>query len=167
MADRPVGTITVSSRTIDLAGDVLAIAHIVRLRELDFDARRGFSAGSVIAVAAGVLVVLFGSSLLGASSSGRVWMVLVGLAVVVGALFYALHARTRYILAIELSSGSFSGLSAGDRVALHRLKETIRSVIENPPVQSTSINVGDVYAVDARGSQGSQFGPGGTQVNKW
>jgi Family of unknown function (DUF6232) len=170
VADRPVGTITVSNRTIDLAGEIIAISQIVRLRELNFDVRRGFSAGSVIALVAGVLAVFYGSSFVAGSSSsgsGRFLLPLLGVAVAIGALIYALHTRTRYILAIELASGSLSGLSANDRNALHNLKQTIRDVIEHPPLQPTAINVGEVYAVDARGSQGSQFGSGNVQTNRW
>src|SRR3954451_17244422 len=43
MADRRVGTITVSSRTIDLAGEIIVIPQIVRLREMEFEIRRGLA----------------------------------------------------------------------------------------------------------------------------
>jgi hypothetical protein len=139
VTDRPVGTITVSNRTIDLAGEILAISQIVSLRELDLELRRGFSSGRLALLFGGVFLVLI----------------------------YSLYTRKRYILAIELASGRLSGLSARSSVALSNLKNAIHEVIENPPLHPTSINVGDVYAIDARGSQGNQFGSGNTQHNNW
>jgi hypothetical protein len=86
---------------------------------------------------------------------------------VLGVLIYSLYTRKRYILAIEMASGRLSGLSARNSVALSNLKNAIHEVIENPPLHPTSINVGDVYAIDARGSQGNQFGSGNSQHNNW
>jgi hypothetical protein len=169
VTDRPVGTITVSNRTIDLAGEIVAISQIVSLRELDLELRRGFSSGRLALLFGGVFLLFFGSSVLGGgyASSGQGLISLIGLGVVLGVLIYSLYTRKRYILAIELASGRLSGLSARNSVALSNLKNAIHEVIENPPMHPTSINVGDVYAIDARGSQGNQFGSGNSQGNTW
>jgi hypothetical protein len=168
VTDRPVGTITVSNRTIDLAGEILAISQIVSLRELDLELRRGFSSGRLALLFGGVFLLFFGSSVLGGyGSSDQGVIALIGLGIVLGVLIYSLYTRKRYILAIELASGRLSGLSARNSVALSNLKNAIHEVIENPPLHPTSINVGDVYAIDARGSQGPQFGSGNSQHNNW
>ena len=167
MADRKVNTITVSSRTIDLAGEILVIAQIVRLRELDFEVRKGLSGGRIALLVLGVFLLFFSSSFLGTGSvsSGRGVLPILGLVLVLGVLLYSFYTRTRYILAIELASGSLSGLSANDPGALSRLKNDIQQIIEMPPMQPTQVHVGDVWAVDARGSRGNQFGSGSTQFN--
>lgn len=163
MPDRPVGVISVSNRTIDLAGEILTIAQIVRLRELDFEVRNGFSPGRTIAIAVVVFFAFFGSSVFGAS--GRTPMTIIAVLIALGILLYCVIPRKRYILAIELASGSISGLSSNNPMSLTHLKETIRQVIENPPLQPTTLQVGDVYSVDARGSGGLQFGSGNLQRN--
>lgn len=158
MSDRPVGTITVSNRTIDLAGEILVIAQIVRLREIDYEFKRGLSGGRLALLAVGLLL-LFGSSLIaGYGSSDSTLYSLLGLVVVVGVLLYSFYSRRRYILAIELASGSVSGLYAKNAFGLTNLKDTIQRVIEDPPLQPTALHVGDVYAVDARGANNAQFG---------
>jgi hypothetical protein len=120
------------------------------LRELGFEVRRGFSAGSIAAVLGGAVILFYGFSVMrgSSSSSGQIVVPLVGLVIIIGALYYALHTQTRFILAIEMAGGSISGLAAKDRKTLLDLKADIRDVIEYPPQQPTSIDVGDVYAVD-------------------
>jgi hypothetical protein len=163
MPDRPLGVISVSNRTIDLAGEILVIAQIVRLRELDFEVRKGFSPGRTTAIAAAVFVAIFGSAVFGTSGRGAV--TIIASLVALGIVLYCVIPTTRYILAIELASGSINGLSSGAPAALTHLKETIRQVIENPPLQPMKFHVGDVYSVDARGSRGFQFGSGNSQFS--
>lgn len=160
MTDRRVGTITVNPRTIDLAGEILVISQIVRLRELDYEFRRGMSGGRFTLLVLGVLLFFFGSSLLRVtSSSGSPTLTsFVGLVAVVGVLLYSFHPKRRFILAIEVASGSMSGLYAKHSMGLTNLKEAIQQVIENPPHEPTSLHVGDVYTVDARGVGNAQFG---------
>lgn len=164
MPDRPVGIISVSNRTIDLAGEILTIAQIVRLRELDFEVRNGFSPVRTIAIAVATFFAFFGSTTFG--TSGRGTVTVLALLIALGILLYCVIPKKRYILAIELASGSISGLSSSNPASLTHLKETIRQVIENPPLQPTTLQVGDVYSVDARGSRGFQFGSGNSQFNK-
>ena len=164
MSDRKLGRITVSRRTIDLAGEILAIAQIVRLREINYELRRGLSAGRTVLLLLGLL--MFGSSvLIVGSGSGFELLPVLGLLLVVGALLYPLYPRTRYILAIEPATGSLTGLYAKSSAALTNLKDQIQTVIENPPTQPTTLHVGDVWAVDARESRGLQFGRDNTMLN--
>jgi hypothetical protein len=165
MADRRVASITVSPRTIDLAGEILVISQIVRLRDLEYEFRRGLSGVRIALLALGVLLFFFGSSLLSSvsSSSSAAFMSFLGLVTVVGVLLYSFYSRRRYILAIELASGSMSGLYAKNSTGLSVLKGDIQRVIENPPLHPTTLQLGDVYAVDARGANNAQFGPGNVQ----
>jgi hypothetical protein len=166
MAERTVGTITVNSRTIDLAGEILVIPQIVRLRKLEYEVRRGLSGARIAILIVGIFL-FFSSSFLGITSSnpGQGFLPILGLLIVLGVLLYSFYWRRRYILAIELASGSLSSLYSKNSHGLNWLKEQIQQIIEHPPMQPTAIHVGDVWTVDARGSRGGQFGSGNKQFN--
>lgn len=170
MEDRPVGSILVNNRTIDIAGEVLAIRQIVRLKELEYVRKNGFSTGRTLMIVGALAVAFFSRSMFpsyaySSSDTGSTVSV-VSLLVALGTLLYSLYSTRRYILAIELASGGFTGLSARNPQALTDLKETIAGIIENPPTQATPVSIhGDVYAVDARGSKNSQFGGSNFQQN--
>jgi hypothetical protein len=160
MAERPVGSILVNNRTISIAGEVVAIKQIVRLRELEHKERKGFSPERVLLIVIGGFVALYSAN----SGSASVWTTL-GLIAALAAVLYSLYSTKKYILAIELASGSFSGLTSNTTGALTDLKDAIAGVIENPPTQPTTINVRDIYAVDSRGSRNMQIGSGNSQIN--
>lgn len=159
MAERPVGSILVNNRTISIAGEVIAIKQIVRLRELEYKERKGFSPERVLLIVIGGFVALY------SANNGSTSVFTLVLIAVLAAALYSLYSTKKYILAIELASGSLSGLTSNTSGALSDLKDAIAGVIENPPTQPTTINVRDIYAVDSRGSRNTQIGSGNSQIN--
>jgi hypothetical protein len=84
MAERPVGSILVNNRTISIAGEVVAIKQIVRLRELEYKERKGFSPERVLLIVIGGFVALYSAN----SGSASVWTTL-GLIAALAAVLYS------------------------------------------------------------------------------
>ena len=164
MAERKIGSILVNRHTIDIAGEVVAIAQIVRLRELVLEQRKGFSAGRILLIVVGGFAAFLGTSGFGARSGGGA-IAIIGLLLALAALLWSLYSTRKYILAIELASGGLTGLTSDSSVALTKLKEDVAAVIENPPDRPTTIHAPQIFAVDNRGSANTQIGSGNSQLN--
>ena len=167
MAQRDLHEIVVHPRTIDIAGDILAIAEIARMRVLEYQEIRGFGTGSRILVNLSLGAFFFGLVVLvlnGRSSLGNTLAVVGALAAVAVAI-YASTGPWRRNLVIEMSSGGRSVLGAGYVEPLEQLKSTIAMVIENPPSQPQVVQVANIHTVDLRNSRGVQVGDGNTQRN--
>ena len=159
MAEKQVMTLRVNSHTLEMGGEVLAIRQITRLSTYVDDGKKGFNQLRSIIVLAGMLAIIVGWS-----SSSAV-LAVGGVLATAAAVFYSMIGTKRYILTIELSSGRKIALTSAHEAAVDDLRNTLGQIIESPSTQPSTIQLGGVYMVDARGGSGMQFGPNNTQNN--
>ena len=98
MEDRPVGSILVNNRTIDIAGEVLAIRQIVRLKELEYVRKNGFSTGRTLMIVGALAVAFFSRSMFpsyaySSSDTGSTVSVVVSITLTDDAPLLATYAR--------------------------------------------------------------------------